>query len=804
MHILKLLDCQPVTDHLPSSAICPLCCKGTIRVYSDSRSGSVWCHCRTCLFSGDAIDLAARAWQLTPDAALNRLQISSVPPPPGRRTQSRQALQRLWQESGKDLTGLSAQLSQLGVMAHSEPNWLAAAALWLRPVSIQDIRRTWPVRGLSGRGEAAFLLLEDLPGRPVSAVFRTEAGLITPTARLKRSLILGLGGLREPLETLVVHPDLLAVVSTQLRSLHELRRPLPLVGLAFGELPSPLWSQLDCRVVFWSPLTVEIIREAASCRGLCLAEPLRPGLSISGEFGRMLSRAVPWQQALAGHLETLETPAALEFLRASAITVSELREVLVGCSAAAKARLLPQLQTDPQVVTYGEHQVSLQPGGWYAGSKLLSNVTLKVLRVEEGRDPRCSIEITFGARTCRRSVRASRLESKPEHYLRWVLCRKQWGVPFVCPRWREHMFQLGYLFGNPEIVPCLPEMGWSPREQGLVLDTYCLQNNGFVRYYSRSERGAGFGRLPSPAPLSGTQIRDLNALPTLSILGGVVAYVSACLLQKLTGTVTEPLVLCGSNHSAAWYARQLDCLRIYLKSLPETAAAQSRVRTSGRHSYPVLLSLRDNQKRVEALSLLDHRGAILDVSRKHRDWELIARHASWTILPEANPGPPPPECHAVEMLVAYLRDLARRHFRFKRLPSGPLLSIWTDLQHWWTDSGGQALQSVLLCPAESVHLALRHFLGLVHPDFFVVRRGFRDCTATLPTLEHDADHIWIDPQFLARALLKRRVVADLPRLAEQLITMETLVLDQGLWRLPLALWLPETATEGRLVRSKTA
>src|SRR6516165_10880955 len=47
---------------VPGPARCPLCQAPELFIYQDTTLEGGWCYCSRCLFSGDALDLAAAAW----------------------------------------------------------------------------------------------------------------------------------------------------------------------------------------------------------------------------------------------------------------------------------------------------------------------------------------------------------------------------------------------------------------------------------------------------------------------------------------------------------------------------------------------------------------------------------------------------------------------------------------------------------------------------------------------------------------------------------------------------------------------
>lgn len=62
---------------MPARSTCPFCRDGRLNIYDDSTVGGSWFHCASCAFRGDAIELTSKAWGLTVEASLYKLDEST-------------------------------------------------------------------------------------------------------------------------------------------------------------------------------------------------------------------------------------------------------------------------------------------------------------------------------------------------------------------------------------------------------------------------------------------------------------------------------------------------------------------------------------------------------------------------------------------------------------------------------------------------------------------------------------------------------------------------------------------------------
>lgn len=806
----------PVANlQLPASTSCPLCPKGGLRVYRDSFIDGAWYCCSSCGFRGDSLDLAAKKLKVSPEEAIAILVVNHVIDPGdadprqmaayAKSRRDRQRLQQIWRMGFESAhTDLDRGLLELSVSPLQDAAWKLLAKQWLRPIQIRDVRKLWPGRGLrdipQAVVEASMAVFEDVPGRPAAALLLAggetwEAGAKIAT---DTSLIMGLGSIPEDTGPLYVCPDGVTVLKVQLKSLRERRQASQLVAVRFSLCPNPIWKQLGRSLVFVdSQLTPEITREAwyAGARVWITGKPL-PGLDIR----QAKPAAIP--SAVADLLAKTTPAKAVQFLRETRLDSATLAEFMGACDTVTRERLAPLLYEDPTQVQYGKYQIRLDGSCLYASvngsgtSGMVSDVALKITQLYEGSQELCRGEILFGKRRIQFKDKLPKIEESPETWIRRQLWTRKLGVPFIEPKWREHMVSIGYLLGNPKTIRKLPKMGWSPTEDGVVLSSYCLKRGGTVQYYAESTRGLRFGLTPTPVPVSSAAVATIESLPGQPVLWGVAAYVTAMLLSRLSGVVHPPLWLCGdaARYYGSRFAKAMGCPHLTARTVQDVPMLQKRVDSARKHSWAVSLMVRADALRPPGLGPLGTYGMLVTVDHSLRSWELAAATDAWLLQHE---GPQSEIAHAKDfigdLIPAYLRDLAEREFLLPQHPKGLIAALYEDMADWWERVGGSTHRrdDSLFDPRESAVPCLSKFLRTVVQEVQTVPTGFyAPAAAGTICVETDLKFAVIPPAELVPRLAARRVVLDPTVFEERLRAAGALchVTPDGRWAIPLALW----------------
>lgn len=309
-------------DALPTVTTCPLCQAARLYVYDDA-AGGCWAHCRDCRFSGNLVDLAAKLWDTTPEAALHQLACEHGASPDQaaaaadhwsqRRTLYQRRVADSWREAQRYLAsgaanvgwlrqqyGLGASVALNSARWGDGPARLLGALPYRRLAEVLSQSEGRRPRGVFiGPGWADVLVVPfyDVPERicgfyavgrkgvwPADHVYRT-----VPTAppaepgvdRAERPGLRDAGLSFLPLLTdspnplgryAVVVDDVIVALRLQLRNFQVSTRPLPIVAWhADGRARTgAAWSTLaEYKPVVWATsLTAQAIQQARWCNGM--------------------------------------------------------------------------------------------------------------------------------------------------------------------------------------------------------------------------------------------------------------------------------------------------------------------------------------------------------------------------------------------------------------------------------------------------------------------------------------------------------------------------------------------------------
>ena len=822
--LLSQLGTPPNSNALPTSAGCPLCRKGGLRVYHDP-GGGAWFSCDSCRFSGQTFDLARAFWRTTPDETLEKLislgltdQHTDDIRHQLRSHQLRQlrfdALRSNWElirnEPQADV--LSPHLfAMCRRPAELHVDWRQREGLWLGGVEVKRLKTLFPSRVLSDIPTSWKHMLvsplEDLPGRVVGYwCYADEASvsiLSTHTSRQKSTTrILGLRELaKSDYKTLVVTADLEIVLREQLASLHESYRPAPLLGVVFDSQTGCAWRQLKQKLVFWgTQLTLRLVREAVSCDAkICVAKTLPRGLSSIASLNALAATAVSWQQAVDTHLATLPAQQACDFVKGLGLSPDSVVALLDTCRKSVRDPILAKLSATPDSVLYGNHTVTVNGPQLLVDGKVVSDAVIRILKIREAASTVYEGTITFRRSVVRFKTKAEKIEAGPESWLRRKLWKRGLGIPFVSAAWRNHLVPIAHLVGNPGYITKLPPSGWNAAQQGVLISDYCLKLGGEVLRMPGDRTGPG-SRLCQPLPLSARAVRSLSTASGMASFWSVLANVVANLLEPLTGRSPRSLVLCGRGQqtlvSAA--AAACGCAAVGDRTRPEEMEKIRRL--SRRNHWPVLF--RNNREWHCAASHEDTAtevsggGLLASFAEPSRGVAaainygcdlLIGRDIDATAAPVSEYGQ--------DILPAYLHDLAVRQYELRSNREQPLLRVLDDVLAWWSSLGGESPSAFDIHAGNDVFRAsLVELLAWLNNNGLPLRevpRGFSTESANKRwlTVETDAARMYLPTAAVVAELLRKRRRLDMQKLADGLVTSGCL-LDESddVWTLPINVW----------------
>jgi hypothetical protein len=281
--VLSSLGSPSTQWTLPAQASCPLCSDGVITVYEDFVVGGQWHHCPNCNSSGDLIELASRAWNLSIQATIVKLGRTGFDLPLEEQpiekfieqhVEYRQRLAKLWDDARTQMLAPSHELEKLKdkFKLHSavpKDRWQKGPGSLLGSMDTQTIERTFapgvmlhadengqrssPSEHAIFQGgdwnDALVLPYYDLPGRISGFLFVGRSGR-SPDDFVYRRANLGPRGNQYCSATaevgLAMHPEAIEVaanwnhfvvattlpmtgLSLQMRNFEQSQRALPLI-----------------------------------------------------------------------------------------------------------------------------------------------------------------------------------------------------------------------------------------------------------------------------------------------------------------------------------------------------------------------------------------------------------------------------------------------------------------------------------------------------------------------------------------------------------------------------------------------
>lgn len=822
--LLSQFGTPPSSNAMPTSAGCPLCRKGGLRVYHDP-GGGAWFSCDSCQFSGQTLDLACAVWKTSPEETLAKMislgmtdQHTDDIQHQLRSHQLRQlrfgALVTSWDlirnEPQADI--MSPHLFAMCQRpAELHVDWRKREGAWLGGVDVKRLRTLFPSRVLSelpvSWKHMLVAPLEDVPGRIVGYWCYADETSVTilnthPSRQKSSTKVLGLRELaKSDYKTLVVTADLEIVLREQLASLHESYRPAPLLGVVFDSRPGSVWRQLRQKIVFWgAKLTLQLVREAISCDArICVAKTLPRGLSSIASLNALSATAVSWQQAVDAHLSTLQPQQAVDFVKGLGLSSDATSQLMDSCRKSVRDPILANLTATPDAVAYGAHTVTVDGSKLLVDGRVVADAVIRILKIREAASTVYEGTITFRRSVVRFKAKSEKIETSTESWLRRKLWKRGLGVPFVAAMWRNHLVPIAHLIGNPGYVTKLPPSGWNASQHGVVISNYCLKLGGEVLRLPGDRTGPG-SRLCQPLPLSARAVRSLSSASGMASFWSVLANVVANLLEPLTGRAPRSLVLCGRGQQTlvSASAAACGCVTIGDSTRPEELSKIRRL--SRRNHWPVLFRSsrewhcvaghEDTPTEVSGGGLLasfaeTSRGVTAAVN--YGCDLLIGRDSDAVSAPVAEFGQ--------DILPAYLHDLAVRRYELKSNSDQPLLRVLDDVMAWWSSVGGEPPSTFDMHSGNDVfRAALVELLSWLNNNALPLREvpfgfGMESDNKRWITVETDPSHMYLPISAVTAEMLRKRRRLDMQKLADGLVASGCLLDESNdIWTLPIDVW----------------
>lgn len=529
---------EPAALQLPTRTTCT--CGQTLKIYQDRLLGGAWFVCRNCDFAGDGVELAARTWQLAPDAALLRLsQFMAIPDKQlaphelecyvqeqiGYRRHIRRFWQTLRTRRPHSSTTQMTLLRKLG----ANPCDMDADVQFERYsqfmgyTSRNELEEvfggtTGPVRQFRGRnwGDLLAFPFQDLPGRIVGFLCVGRDGEAADWAYRPvvygnpvtnqwgpayAGIHAGFGMLdlclrAQPIDekVCVVH-DPAAAIRLQFRQLRQSTRPLPIVIGWQGR-----WHSEHIRDVFptrklvhWSPhqLDKAIWLAARTDSDVSLAEPRQSDMTLYLNrlepevlLRRCINKARPWQDVLETQLASGTAEANEELLLRLNLPAEALTTFLTTLPAVVQrqCQLVTKRLEIPSAAVIGHRHIVEQDGQWIdqRTEVVLCNAALKIEQITTDQQ---TGKLFYSGHVGFKGHNLPFLMSEhdartPLMWMERFLANHGLGPLHYVPNLGNSVLTASKLLYKPQIVSGLGVTGWSTQHNAFLFPGRQLSANG--------------------------------------------------------------------------------------------------------------------------------------------------------------------------------------------------------------------------------------------------------------------------------------------------------------------------------------
>jgi hypothetical protein len=526
------------TPFLPARAACPLCYSARkLQVMQDPLLGGAWYRCVACDFAGDAIELAAAAWGVSPKLAARKL-LGGEPPPGTEATLDEQlaaylkrvlAVRRraaaFWESCrvpGPVIIepGTEDVLAAMGVPGTCDgASWRdrggrfvgfstrTLAEEYLSPTAARTQRliganrthlRTLTFRGPSWKG-LVVVPYEDLPGRiagflfvgrearPQDRIYRSVFPANPARCRNLHAAMLGTSAAGTPV---LVMPEIGDALRLQLRRVSDGSPPLPIVsprleGAARGAWPYPF----KRRYVVWDPR--DPVR-AVAVAGLCGGE-----ISVNAPHTKSVKDYIVNQTADAVYdgcramrksrdafVERLasEAPEAVEELAADGVlSRSDLADLAARCGE-RESEVISGLLDGPSAaksVLVNQREYREEGGRWLANGRVVCDFVIRVDRViyQESRG-RGLFEgrVIHAGREIPFLAPADAIEPDPLRWARNEIWKAGAGAPIISPRHSRDIMQVAWAMQKPAFASGVDRVGWHPARRQMIMPRFAIDD----------------------------------------------------------------------------------------------------------------------------------------------------------------------------------------------------------------------------------------------------------------------------------------------------------------------------------------
>jgi hypothetical protein len=756
--VLGELGAPVEATFLPQIAVCTICCKKTLHVFTDDLLGGQWAHCTGCGFAGDMIELAAAAWNLDVPAAIGKLQnLSLAGPFAGEQVQGyldhhlgfRRRVSEFWEAARRELSQGGSPCSRMllrkfGIVGDvGLSTWAAGGGQFVGAAShkqIEDLFRpgsqlfqdkSWeevlvtPFYDFPGR-ICGFLLFGDEGKKPEGdwayMPLHLSSGSAPGQAGLGTYSTLFAGPHPQFGDTTFVLDNPFVALRLQLRHLRSSFTALPIVIAHYDHVAETrdVWRQAPARDwIFWGTHPA-ILRQAKAARGRVSTYQLTPAMREQGLRGHepqqwlqlVRKEARSWQSVLRAELDRATATGAEELLVAMEMSPDECRGFIAESPDQLRAKLerVNPDRLSHRRVHFGQRTVVESDTGWHllGTDEQICNATLRIEEVLH-----CGADRIYYRGFARMNgedhpFTVDGAAVKRQGLLRVVhdaLLRSGAGVLNYEPRWNKQSAYIAMQLHPPDLVTGANRIGWRPEGLSFVFPKFSIRLGGEIA----TDRLPICMQGPAPAehlrPPEGLAKREVDLLchdlPEIRLTWALMAAVVHNLLSAVMSHPPIGVLLVGelAQHVGRQIAGGLGCAEAPRKSRTRRQSVLEMLQEMcGRHDWPVLLQPAGRrQAAITADWLLEPalNNAIVPTGQVAA-WSLAA-HRDFHIIRDGGPVRVPQigqRTHA-KLVPGYLQDLAKRKLDVTRRTNSRLQDVLYDIGDWFERACGGDRQSVL-------------------------------------------------------------------------------------------------------------
>lgn len=725
-HLFKLVD--PTIDAstpLPTTTICVLCRKPTLRVYYDLKYRMEWCFCCTCGVSGHPLELLRRTWKDPVLATtLTRVDAYLQEMP---QTRLKMRLERILNHIGT----CAGFLKSIRTLKQSNYETFDDILEELKvPKCSRALKKPWSrlIYGCTRRHVAEtplkqyltaergskvicrntkMLLVpcEDHPGRVVGFQLyftHNNRKLVSAPIHRKSTLFVNFGNAvlsRAP--EIVFTPQLETVYAAEVRFHESFNRSVNMVGIIPGEEPTTAIRAVlgkATKQVYWDThISKDLVDLCIANSGLLNVRTRWHNSKSTAQNIQLIAKeAQPWEFVLSQYVLSTAPEIALRFITQLRAVQNHAMSSITSClSLLAQDHLKQAHSTQINPVMVADKLITRAGTNLYANKTHISNVIPLITKVHLTAEPYLEGNVLYDV--IRIPFRVSQRVLFQDGY-QWLcgLLLSRNIIPYVHPSWRDHLALLGRLFGNPVLVHSQSRIGFDTKSNVLTLGNYTLAANKppcapsvpLHTTLARIQYPSAIPKFMHLQPLNSDVNRHLPAI--LSIMSFVVAVA----LRRRYGS--PPNVALIGEHAVkfAKEAAKLFDIPIFTKL---DAADATRLQEHTGNDWPVMVFPRGQSvKQVEDfVAKSDNPAIIVYPSQRLRLSYVVLSRTCGVIDLSGIPYEPIRPRLFHDILPAYLDNLASRGFEFTHqvTKDRPTVSAFYDVRAWWKSLGNEHLSA---------------------------------------------------------------------------------------------------------------